>query len=397
MGVVAGLSLATCKEAPQNTTTLLCDSPCADESDCPRSHDCEKGYCHRRSFDGCEEDGLDWAGICSRLCKSDDDCCAGMVCDDDGDGNDICVEEPPPQPCREKGSGCSNGSCCGGLLCETDDYDRFCVCDALDECESDEECDGEHCVLGCNNGSWDDDTYDVDLNECVSDVCIFGTCGGLECDIDDPSCPVGKKCSWSDGRHLCVPESGTGQHGDVCTAQGDPPGSTGEDDCDTGAICVDVVPETKLGQCASFCGGSSDATICPDQTLCADTAAPLLCRPTCDPLEGGIDCPEPSDLCAVAHGAEGFACTKPHPETPSGAYGQPCAAGDRCASGLWCDKGGDHTPMCGGWCCSEYCDLNGPNTCADQAMGRECLPLWQLLGWSAAPPGLEDVGGCGFP
>ena len=77
-----------------------------------------------------------------------------------------------------------------------------------------------------------------------------------------------------------------------------------------------------------------------------------------------------------------------------GPYGTECQYANSCNHGLFC-AAADAVPGCQGsqGCCSEFCDVDEPNTCAGKDEGQECLPWWENM----APPGYEHVGGCAIP
>jgi hypothetical protein len=77
-----------------------------------------------------------------------------------------------------------------------------------------------------------------------------------------------------------------------------------------------------------------------------------------------------------------------------GTYGAPCFYINGCNAGLFCTAA-EEVPGCAGEaCCSEFCDINLPNSCAGMADGQVCIPWWEM---GMAPMGLEHVGACGVP
>ena len=114
----------------------------------------------------------------------------------------------------------------------------------------------------------------------------------------------------------------------------------------------------------------------------------------CDPLTPGSDCINPDNLCISDPGGEGFVCVL-DASGGMGSYGTECQYANSCNQGLFC-AGTDHVPGCQGsqGCCSEYCDLDEPNTCAGKDGGQECVPWWEE---NMAPDGFEHVGGCAIP
>lgn len=235
-------------------------------------------------------------------------------------------------------------------------------------------------VTGC-------ETACDDLPSCAPDC--------PECDIWGQDCPRGEKCMpWaSDGDNAwdavkcTLLDPDPVPVGGVCTApQG---GSAGVDDCEAGAMCWGVDPDTQEGICVDFCEGSPEEPACSDpETQCSisNNGALILCLPGCDPLAPVCASDE---VCVYSDG--GFICVI----DASGSDGQ---AGDPCAYVNACDPGhacvvADYFDACmAEACCASFCDLEGGDACP--VMGQECIP-WFKQG--TAPPGHEDVGFCGVP
>ena len=121
-----------------------------------------------------------------------------------------------------------------------------------------------------------------------------------------------------------------------------------------------------------------------------------ICLAECDPLAPA--CPTPDNLCLPQPSDEGFQCVinTSGDMTP---YGSPCEYNNSCNQGLLCVAAElVPDPMCaaGGLdrCCSEVCDLSGPNNCAGMAGGQECIAYYDP---AMTPPGYENVGVCGVP
>ncbi len=233
--------------------------------------------------------------------------------------------------------------------------------------------------------------------------CSFISCkdgGGPdtnECDIWAQDCPLGEKCmpwandgggSWNALK--CSPiEPNPGQSGDVCTAVGG--AVSGVDTCDLGLLCW-YVDENDQGSCLDQCTGSEEDPICPANTVCDVTNMGVLtlCLPTCDPLL--VNCKD-GEICFYSNVAGSFICDFDG-SGEMGAYGDPCEFINVCDPGLFCANP-DNVPDCmAGGCCSEYCDINEPNTCAGKDGGQMC-EAWFEMG--SAPPGLEHVGACVIP
>jgi hypothetical protein len=213
------------------------------------------------------------------------------------------------------------------------------------------------------------------------------------CDTFDPECPEGFKCnayaddggsSWN--AQFCFPlDADPVGVGESCEAEES--GASGIDNCEFGAICWNVDPDTLEGECVEYCGGTSDAPTCAVGHTCvtANNSVLNLCLPYCDPLLQ--DC---SDGEACYPYNEGFICFV-DASGEQGAYGDGCEYINVCDPGLFCaptDVVPGCTSMAG--CCTPYCDLTDPAPNCPGA-GQECVAL---LVEGEEPPGLEDVGGC---
>ncbi len=252
---------------------------------------------------------------------------------------------------------------------------------------------------------------DPDENSVTSDTTCGFLCGdtdgqcqmvpGLDgelrcqsCDLWLQDCADGQKCtpwasdgsnSWNDTK--CV-EVAPNPHkpGEPCKAEGS--GVSGIDDCELGAMCWDLDPDTLIGTCIGLCDGSPRAPTCAEpKTFCAVSGEGvlILCLPTCDPLAS--DCPE-GQVC-VHDGQDQFACATGFP----GAVGAPCEFINTCDPGLACVASSlvpDCDPAATG-CCSPYCSLSAP-VCPDQ--NQTCTPWFEP---DQAPEDYKDVGFCGLP
>ena len=105
----------------------------------------------------------------------------------------------------------------------------------------------------------------------------------FECDIWEPDCPEGEKCSaWAnDGgtefnATRCAPVAVTpDQVGEECSVEGSE--YSGVDSCDHGSRCYDVDPLTNLGICVALCEGTAEDPICEDpSTTCTVIATDVL-------------------------------------------------------------------------------------------------------------------------
>jgi hypothetical protein len=222
----------------------------------------------------------------------------------------------------------------------------------------------------------------------------------VECDVWTQDCPDGEKCmpwannggnSWNATR--CSPvDDNPGQVGDECTVEGS--GVSGIDSCDVGSMCYYVDPETGTGTCVGFCQGSPAAPMCDQGFLCSisNDGVLILCRRECDPLLQ--DCMG-SAACLPANGSDGFVCIVDASGEGGGA-GDPCEYLNACDPGLFCANA-QVVPNCvgSGGCCSEFCDLTGPDPDGDCSLDGQVCVSWFEEG--AAPPSLVHVGACVLP
>ncbi len=215
------------------------------------------------------------------------------------------------------------------------------------------------------------------------------------CNVFDQDCKDGEKCvahaiggssSWNATK--CVPVTGDGVPGDVCSApQG---GLAGIDDCGAGVFCWDVL--NNLGVCVALCEGTADSPICDPESVCliSNEGVLNLCLPKCDPLVQ--DCPG-DDLC-VPNG-ENFFCS----QDASGDEGQTndaCQGGNVCDKGLLCRDTGTASSACdpnATGCCQPYCEYpDGTCPNPDQA----CLQWYNPDDLPMNDPKLA-IGICGIP
>ncbi|WAS95364.1 hypothetical protein [Nannocystis punicea] len=180
--------------------------------------------------------------------------------------------------------------------------------------------------------------------------------------------------------------------GGACTSEVGP--LSGRNDCDIGATCWFVDPDTLTGTCVSLCHGSPEAPDCthaPGTTcvLVHDNQDAPLCLPTCDPFEP--TCPVGHHCHPTPHAPEAFACV-PDTSAPIGAAFDPCSK-TNCAAGLLCAEPEAAAVECAPDtnCCTPLCDLDAP---ACPGAGQTCLPYYPI---NQAPAGLENVGLCGLP
>ena len=253
-------------------------------------------------------------------------------------------------------------------------------------------------------GADDGSTFGADSSEAgmgfISELDIPPMCapipGGAtfafcSCDTWAQDCPLGEKCvpysadgrsDWSAGRCTTVAED-PAPIGEPCTMFGSP--YSGLDDCDIGAMCWGVDPETLEGTCVPLCGDSAEEP-CTDDRVCsiASGGAIAVCLPPCDPLPAG-GCPL-GESCI--HYGDEFVCSVPFPDAAS--FGKACEQYG-CGAGLVCDSS-EPLACDGPGCCAAICDLADPDPdaqCPDE--GLTCVPFHDR---DRAPEGLEDVGIC---
>jgi hypothetical protein len=223
----------------------------------------------------------------------------------------------------------------------------------------------------------------------------------LECDLFAQDCPPGEKCtvwandgggSWNATKCVPVVDDPAGV-GEPCHVEGS--GVSGIDDCDLGAMCFYVDPETLEGVCTPLCVGDGSNPYCEDPNrYCSVTGngALLLCIPRCNPVEqdcnAGQACYPVQDVWSCVPDASG----------EMGDYGDPCEYINVCDPGLIC-LGAAAVPACEGsaGCCTEICDLADPAgdlQCTGAPGGQICQPWYEQ---GAAPPGYESVGVCALP
>ena len=222
----------------------------------------------------------------------------------------------------------------------------------------------------------------------------------LQCDpYRQAECPAGYKCAAlpadadADARARCVPVGGRQQPGESCTREGDFFG--GLDDCEAGAMCFWVDPETLEGECFEMCTGDVDFPLCSSSThQCVSFASGLvdLCFETCDPVLGA--CPEGQGCYAEA---SAFVCAGAIDDR---GIGEACGHLNECMPGLACI---DEALLSGCdsnfsfSCCSPFCDLTDPTA---DASCQAVDPVTVCRPWfpdGAAPAAYAHVGVCSRP
>ena len=129
----------------------------------------------------------------------------------------------------------------------------------------------------------------------------------VECDPFSQDCPEGQKCAAFDSDAggvwdalRCIPVmNDPKQPGEPCTAED--AGLSGVDDCDRGAICFFVSPNTGAGTCVPLCANNPGDPVCPGSTACLNVAQDILdlCL---QPCADDTDCPD-GQSCLLFNGA----------------------------------------------------------------------------------------------
>jgi hypothetical protein len=227
----------------------------------------------------------------------------------------------------------------------------------------------------------------------------LGGSGGM-CNLFLQDCTDKEKCTAfsMDGSFFpngtrCVPITGDKQPGEGCSLDG--PFGDGVDDCAKGSICLDI-ENSGDATCVAYCSGNMDDPKCPGtEDKCAFLFEPTvpLCFPACDPLQQ--NCP-PTDACVpniAALGAEFFVCMPLIDLDLPGNYGDLCIAISGCDKGFQCIFG-ENVPGCEtDYCCSVWCDLDAPESCAMYDDLVTCVPWYEE---GKETPGYESVGICGL-
>jgi hypothetical protein len=213
-------------------------------------------------------------------------------------------------------------------------------------------------------------------------------------DLD--ACGEGQKCTgyspsggglWNETR--CVPTVEEPKAiGEPCSYDG--AFEDGFDDCEKGAVCWDVMllQGEEVGTCVPICIGDVGNPHCADDEnySCNVSKASIgLCLPKCTPIED--DCPVGCSCLPDVWST--FVCI-PNQSGGEGAYGIECQYVNSCNPGLFCADAA-FVPGCDGGqgCCTYFCDITDPSICEE---GTECVPWYEE---GMAPPGYENVGGCG--
>ncbi len=225
----------------------------------------------------------------------------------------------------------------------------------------------------------------------------------LWCNLWLQDCPSGDKCvPWANDAGDVLNDTkctsldpAPVEVGEPCTVQGYP--TSGRDNCEKGAICWNVDPNTLTGVCVALCAGSPDMPVCPAGGLsCTPQYDGFvhICLSGCDPLLQDCD---PGFECLPTADGLYFVCVEDGGNAPAG---DPCDFAEACAAGSVC-AAADLVPGCTSntGCCAPFCDLQDPG--ADAA----CAAAYPTPGASCVPfsatdppfPGTENVGVCRLP
>ncbi len=262
----------------------------------------------------------------------------GEECDD---GNDIDTDG-----CRND---CTLGFCGDDIVdlgeqCDGDNF--FChggtclqTCECDNECATNAECGAdlclsERCVTACAKRS------DCDAEE----LCIapFVTEGG---DLQVGCSPaysgealVGERCETGEACESFSCYEPTGECSEFCSVL-----AGGDEECPGGA-CLEVVPGTDYGLCATTCGSEAD---CDDDQYCQ-----LVADSSEDEYDGACGLPfgggDLGETCATGTDCNTYLCFSP-PADPG-----LCSTNDQCGSDAFCTN----FFVCAQPTCTQYCESN---------------------------------------
>ena len=321
-----------------------------------------------------------------------DDCCGGSC--GQCAGNEQCVDGTCEADLGKFGDPCQVGAQCESGLCIAYEGGKICtiVCGGDGDCPNGYSCQAvgagglQVCLPAPDLGEFGD-PCSVGA-ECESGLCIAYE-GGKICTIvcgGDGDCPNGYTCQAVGGAGLmvCLPAPDPGKFGDPCLVGAD---------CESG-LCI-AYEGGKM--CTTACGGNGD---CPDGYTCQAVGGGgvKVCLPAPEPGQFGDDCVVGADcesglciayedgkMCTSVCGGDGdcpngYTCQAVGggglkvclPPVELGQFGDACAVGADCESGLCIAYEGGKicTSACGG-------DGDCPDgyTCQDVGGGlKVCLP-----------------------
>jgi hypothetical protein len=221
----------------------------------------------------------------------------------------------------------------------------------------------------------------------------------FECSMWEQDCPRGEKCmpwandggsSWNATR--CSPlDPNPRDVGEECMVEGS--GVSGIDNCEIGAMCWDVDPDTNMGECVAFCENEANPSCADECSQChiSGEGVLTLCLEGCDPIAQNCD---EGDGCYATY--DTFACVVDASEG-EGAIGTTCDFINACDPGTAC-MGPEFVPGCAGnGCCAPFCSLEVADPCESLLPGTVCMPWWEE---GQAPGGCVDqtvIGVCVAP
>lgn len=220
-------------------------------------------------------------------------------------------------------------------------------------------------LAGCDRAS-DDASAELDddvFRQTFVPKPDFGGGTAYECNTYTQDCPADQKCTFwgNDGGAAwnatrCSPLAAEpAAVGQACTVEGS--ATSGVDDCERGAMCWAVDPDTGEGTCVALLAGSDDHRLCVDPLDTPVLSSSLgLCLAACRPLQN--DCPAGQGCYPTG---DSFTCA-PDISGDGGNAGDACEFVNGCSSGLACVSAVD-VPGCStntGACCSPYCDTTRP-------------------------------------
>ena len=212
---------------------------------------------------------------------------SGVEASTDESGSSTTAETTSVDPSASSESGDASSSSGEAPLCDCAD-DEVCIEIATDGC-IDPHIPNLQCMAlpsACAGGELECGT------ECGWEICSGPSCGGLggevcaavspgfvcggfdlSCNLFTQDCDRGEKCtSWdsdTDGAFddtRCTPVvERTVPVGGTCTVEGGP--TSGIDDCEAGAMCLDYDPKTSTGICRAACTGNPFAASCDDPEM----------------------------------------------------------------------------------------------------------------------------------
>jgi hypothetical protein len=309
-----------------NSTSTLCETPCAGDGNCASGNYCKSGSCEPKVASG-------------SACSASNACSSG-ICDVDGSGNCCAVACTTSGTCGAtscsssgacvgpgSGTGCGS-SCSGGTLTTSAcNGSGSCVAGSPAPCPDGLSCaDATSCKVTCTG-----DTDCASSNDyCSGGVCVPKGGNGALC-ASNNSCTSGV-CDVDGTGNCCAT---------ACVIGGD----CGASSCNGSGACQ----YPSQGVCNEACSGSTlTLSTCNGAGDClSGTPAPcpggLICESATEcksPCVTDTDCASSSDYCAGG------------PCLPKLAVGQSCPRNSACVSDV-CGVAGN------GSCCSSTCNTSG--------------------------------------